>query len=374
MSSRRTFFLLSLFTLSLTAACGSDDGGSQGNLFPGGNSGSAGSEQAGGSSGSGGEGDAGAAGASGEGGSASDAGGSGGAGDGGAGGTSGNAGSGGSAGHPYDGDDVTPRHVRIIAANLSSGKKQSYTDGEGIRILHALQPDVVLIQEMNYKQNTSADIAALAEATMGAPAHFYREPSGAIPNGIISRYPIIASGTWAQPNLSDRGFAWARIDVPGPDDLWAVSVHLKADSGSASSRNTQAAALMGLLSPLVPPSDLLVVGGDLNTQSRGESCINTLSQLLDVAAPYPSDSALPGGNGNTNSTRNKPYDWVLTDGDLRQREVGVAIGEQVFSSGLVFDSRTFAPLGDLPGVLATDSGAEGMQHMAVVREFVIGAE
>ena len=51
--------------------------------------------------------------------------------------------------------------------------------------------------------------------------------SGDIPNGIISRYPIVASGSWvdtvqSQPN---RGFAWAQIALPGTNDLYVVSVH-----------------------------------------------------------------------------------------------------------------------------------------------------
>src|SRR5689334_14110649 len=52
------------------------------------------------------------------------------------------------AGVPADGGVL-----RVVASNLSSGPKQSYDPGEGIRLLKGLRPDVALIQEMNYGQN-----------------------------------------------------------------------------------------------------------------------------------------------------------------------------------------------------------------------------
>ena len=62
-----------------------------------------------------------------------------------------------------------------------------------------------------------------------------------IPNGIISRFPIIESGSWDDPVLNNREFAWAHLRLPEKRDLWVVSVHLH--SKGESSRATQAAAL-----------------------------------------------------------------------------------------------------------------------------------
>jgi len=36
---------------------------------------------------------------------------------------------------------------------------------------------------------------------------------------------IVEAGEWDDPRVGNRDFAWARIDIPGPVDLWAVSVH-----------------------------------------------------------------------------------------------------------------------------------------------------
>lgn len=129
--------------------------------------------------------------------------------------------------------------LRIVAANLTSGNGQDYDPGHGARILRGLQPDIVLIQEFNYLNNTASDFRAWVDDTFGADFSYMREPSpGQIPNGVISRYPILASGKWEDANVSNRDFAWARIDIPGDRDLWVISVHLLTTSSS--NRNAEA--------------------------------------------------------------------------------------------------------------------------------------
>lgn len=250
-----------------------------------------------------------------------------------------------------------------MAANLTSGNAQSYTPGHGLRIISALSPDVVLIQELNYGNDTPTDIAFMVQQNLGPTYSYYREV-GQIPNGIISRYPIIDAGEWTDPEVSNRDFAWARIDLPGPRDLWAVSVHLLTSTPTA--RQKEAAALIAVLDQQVPVGALVVLGGDFNTVDRLEAAIDTLRSRFTIAAPYPGDQA---GNENTNANRNKPYDWVLASPALHALEVPVVIGAASFPAGLVFDSRVYTPLSDVPPVLIDDSDAPSMQHMAVVRQF-----
>ena len=114
--------------------------------------------------------------------------------------------------------------------------------------------------------------------------------------------------------------------------------------------------------------DYLVLGGDLNTNTRTEGAINVLEQMLVTSGPFPVDQS---GNGNTNLTRTKPYDWILVNAGLSSLEVPEQIGANSFPEGLVFDSRIYEPLSDVPPVLVGDSEAEGMQHMAVIRRFLI---
>jgi hypothetical protein len=49
----------------------------------------------------------------------------------------------------------------------------------------------------------------------------------------------------------------------------------------------------------------------------------------------------------------------------------VVLPSHTFGSGLVFDSRVYTPLTDVSPVVSTDSGATGMQHMAVIKNFSI---
>ncbi|MGC4118476.1 MAG: endonuclease [Myxococcales bacterium] len=268
---------------------------------------------------------------------------------------------------PDGGGSPGTTRIRVMAANITTGTHQSYDLGEGIRIFKGLQPDVVLIQEFNYGDKTEAAIRGFVDTTFGTDFAYYREtsPENTIPNGIISRYPILASGSWDDPKAINRGLAWARLDVPGDRDLWAVSLHLR--TSSAGDRDAGATELVKNLKAVVPAGDFLVVGGDFNTGSRTEACIKTLSQVVITAAPYPADQA---GNTLTSAKRSSPLDWLLADADLAGLETPVVIGNTSFPAGLVFDSRVLPPLFDDATIKSTDSGAAGMQHMALVRDFL----
>ena len=131
----------------------------------------------------------------------------------------------------------------VMTANLTSGNFQKY-ETPGLDILKGLKPDVVAIQEFNFSNNTPADFRAMLDATFGTNFSYFRETNSgySIPNGIISRYPIVEAGSWDDSLVPDRGFAWARIALPGTNDLYVVSVHLYG-SGTATDRNTEAAAI-----------------------------------------------------------------------------------------------------------------------------------
>ncbi|HZH74724.1 MAG TPA: lamin tail domain-containing protein [Archangium sp.] len=256
--------------------------------------------------------------------------------------------------------------VRLMAANTTSGTLQSYDPGHGIRIFQGTKPDVVMIQEFNYGDNSATAIRGFVDTTFGSTFHYYREGGATIANGVISRWPILAAGEWDDPYVSNRDFAWARIDVPGPKDLWVVSVHLL--TADATTRNNEANSLVSQIKANIPTGDYLVIGGDFNTDSRSESCFSTFSQVVTTSSPYPADK---NGNGNTNASRGKPYDHVLVDADLRAYQTATVIGSSSFSAGLVVDTRVYSPLSEISPALSADSGATNMQHMAVIKDFLI---
>jgi endonuclease/exonuclease/phosphatase family metal-dependent hydrolase len=262
-----------------------------------------------------------------------------------------------------------PFRLRAVAANLTSGNQQSYDEGHGIRIMKGLKPDVVLIQEYKIGNNSNSTLQAMADSVLNVTsgkAFFQRGLSGDIPNGIISRWPIVAGGDFKDSSVTNRQFTWAKIDLPGPRDLFAVSLHLLTRSASA--RQTEAQQLIQALRTAVPEGDFLMVGGDFNTNSRTETALSTLGSRLKVSGPFPVDQR---NDGDTNSSRAKPYDWVLASPCLEANAKAASVGTSTFSAGLVFDSRVYSPLSDTPGVSSSDSASSNMQHMAVVRDFQI---
>lgn len=264
-----------------------------------------------------------------------------------------------------------PVTVRIIAANLTSGNHQTYSpdngnhsnpEGAGARILNGLKPDIVLIQEFN----TTTPVRQWVNDTFGQNFAFTREEGEGIPNGIISRFPIIESGEWDDSGQSNRDFVWAKIRLPNEKILWAISVHLSAKKSS--NREAESRELLAYFRKNIPAADHVVLGGDLNAASVADAAFLPLREIFPRPANIPADA---DGNTNTNSPRNKPYDWVLADAQLQPLAIPVVIAGKTFPNGLVFDSRVFTPLDDLKPIQKTDSAAANMQHMAVVRDFRI---
>lgn len=259
---------------------------------------------------------------------------------------------------------LTNSPVRIMAANLT-GNSQRY-EPFATRIFQGLKPDVVAIQEFNVGGNTAGEVRQFVDSAFGTDFHFFREAGAQIPNGVISRWPLRASGEWSDPQVSNRDFVWAQIDIPGPDDLYVVSVHLHS-SGGASSRKLEADALKARITSGFPPGSYVVLAGDFNFTSRTEAGMAVFTSFL-VDDPVPVDGR---GDPDTNNGRSRPYDYVLTSANWRTNHVPTRLagGGGEHARGLVFDSRVFSPLSAVPPILAADSG--NAQHMAVIKDFEV---
>lgn len=269
------------------------------------------------------------------------------------------------------GDGSLPAfRLRAMASNLTSGSGQSYDPGHGQRMLQAMGPDIAMMQEFNVGTNSDVDVGAFIAVTFdgGVDAGYawYRGIGGQIPNGVVSRWPIVDAGDWVDPLVGNRAFTWVQVDLPGPRDLWVVSLHLL--TSSASERSSEARAVVARLVANIPADAFLLVGGDFNTGTRTEQALTEFSTRLRTAGPWPVDQQ---ANGNTSSTRSKPYDWVLASPCLDGLAIPVEVGSAAFPAGLVFDTRVYTPLSDVPPAQFGDSAAASMQHMGVVRDFWI---
>ncbi len=254
--------------------------------------------------------------------------------------------------------------IKIMAANTTSGTDQAYEE-PGVRIFQALRPDIVLIQEFNYESGT---LRQLVDRAFGPEYYYSVEGGSSIPNGIVSRWPILASGEWYDSVASNRDFAWAVIDIPGEKNLQVVSVHLL--TSSSGDRNAEATALKGYIQANFDDNHFIVVGGDLNTGSRGEAAITTFETFLDADDHTPVDRL---GNDNTNEGRTKPYDWVMPNAELDQHHTTLYVGSnsRAYPQGIVFDSHIYPDLDEVYPVQYPDSHVSGMQHMAVMKAYDI---
>jgi endonuclease/exonuclease/phosphatase family metal-dependent hydrolase len=273
---------------------------------------------------------------------------------------------------------LTNATVRVMASNLTSGSNQRY-ETPGLDILKGLKPDIVAMQEFNYAStngqgiNTPAALQEMVFSTFGTNSVYFRESDAGytIPNGIISRWPMISSGSWVDVDtgVNDRGFAWARIDLPGTNDLYVVSIHLKASSGSNNPdrRNAEATNLVNLIKANFPANAWIIVAGDCNIYSTSEGAYQCLSTNFSDS-PIPTD-AESGGNANTSEPRSQRYDYVFPSQSFSNQLVATVFASHTFPKGLVFDSAVYSPLSDVPPVQSGDSHVTGMQHMGVMRTF-----
>ena len=277
------------------------------------------------------------------------------------------------AGNPESvaGDDGCEAFIRdddsvtVVSANLTSGGSAIY-QGAGERILQALTADVVAIQEFN--PTNAAGHREFVDLNFGTNFFYCVEPTGALPNGVISRWPILAWGEWDDPLLTDRDFVWATVDVPGGRPLHVVSVHLKAGSTAEekAKRIEQAQLLTNYIAQAgYHPADYVVACGDLNIQGRTETALQILATALSDAHK-PTDQS---GDTDTNQGRDKPYDVVLPGAYLDARHLPVRFGGLTFPEGLVFDTRLWSAATIPHPAQVADSATLSMQHMGVAKLF-----
>jgi len=252
--------------------------------------------------------------------------------------------------------------VTLATANLTSGGSAIY-EGPGQRILDSLTADVVAIQE--FKVTDVGGHRAFVDRTFGTNYFYCVEPTGNLPNGVISRWPIREWGEWEDPQVGDRDFVWATVDVPGGRPLHVVCVHLHS-SGGSSSRFYEATLLTNYIEQAgFHPSDYVVLCGDLNIENRSEAALQTLITLF-------SDDHKPAdqnGDMDSNQPRNKPFDVVLPVALLDAAHQSVNFGGLTFPDGLIFDTRLWSSASIPYPARVSDSAALSMQHMAVVKRF-----
>jgi endonuclease/exonuclease/phosphatase family metal-dependent hydrolase len=259
----------------------------------------------------------------------------------------------------------------VLSANLVSGtvvvNGETAYDDAGQNLLKALCPDVVAIQEWvvtnSFAQfvtdNFGADFYYVTDGTTGL---------NALPNGIISRWPIVDTNIWDDA-VGYREHLHAEIDLPGSKNLNIVSVHLDAGdtAGDIANRILGARNLTNAIEQAgFAAGDYLLIAGDLNTTNRSATELSVLTSIVSDAYK-PTDKA---GNEETNPSKARPYDYVLPDSALEVQYVGMSYNGTSFADGLIFDTREW---GDHQyPALGSDSDAQNLTHSPVVKVFSLG--
>jgi len=262
--------------------------------------------------------------------------------------------------------------VTVMTANLPCGGwPNEFYYPQSSRIFRGLKPDIAFIQEFNVPAPLSH--RDYVDEAFGENFHLY-VGSGSIPNAIVSRWSLQTWGEWPDPEVAgSRSYVWAVIDIPGEPDLQGVCVHLKSSSGPSnrSMRLREAAAVRDHVRRNFDPDGYIVVAGDLNTYpSPAEPCLNIFRSFLSTDRHKPADRL---GHYFTNATnpRRYQYDWIMPNRNLDQYHTTLYVGakDRAYPQGIVFDSRVFWDVSEVPPIEENDSYPGGVHHMAVMKAF-----
>ncbi|MDP8214781.1 MAG: hypothetical protein RAO92_00085 [Candidatus Euphemobacter frigidus] len=262
--------------------------------------------------------------------------------------------------------------IQVMTANLTSGGwPYIWYKNNSKRLFQGLEPDIVLIQEFNVASGSTRE--EYVNEVFGPGYYLYYETASS-PNGIISQWPFKSSGEWSDPEVPDRDFAWAVINIPGDIDLQVVSVHLKASAGptNRTKRLAEATLIKNYVQANFDNNQYIIVGGDLNTyHSPPEPCMGIFSSFLDYDDHTPADRNY---DSDTNEGRVERYDWIMPNHLMDELHTTTRVGslQRSYPEGIVFDSWVFPNLSEVPPILYDDSHGT-MTHMAVIKTYNINA-
>lgn len=162
--------------------------------------------------------------------------------------------------------------LRVMSWNVS--KLTTKAGIETVRIIQGLQPDVACLQEWYVDYPGDYDFDGWVSTAFGAEFVYHRASSGYQPNGIVSRWDILSSGSWPDLQRANYYHDWAVIDLPGATNLQVVSVHLH--SSDEAIRKAQIKDVIDYIETNFSNSHYLMLGGDFNTANRTSEPIPTL--------------------------------------------------------------------------------------------------
>ena len=227
-------------------------------------------------------------------------------------------------------DKPTPQHIRVMSYNVNWDSifadddplNDSLRSGNRVaqfqRILKAIQPDVVCLQEINSRRDPKQVSAILDAALPLSDGEMWRAHRGQ-DNVIVARFDLElrADETIHQQRALTRGHALALVDMPDAtyaSDLYMVCAHFKSS------------------------------GGDLNVQLRQHHADALIEWVRDIQTP----------GGKIDLAKGTP--WIIL-GDLNAYDTDPAYHVTTLVTGDIVNEDKYGPdtKPDWDGTVATDA-------------------
>lgn len=213
-----------------------------------------------------------------------------------------------------------PAPVRIVSYNIHHAEGiDGQLDVERIaRVLRALEPDVVCLQEVdrNLPRTKHLDMPALLSEQLGMAVVFesnYAFDGGEYGNAVLSRFPIEAHRNHALPGpegVEPRGCLEVALGHPeGSFTLFCTHLGLRG-----AERKAQVEHILGLL----PEGRAVVVAGDMNEVDSAEGMQAFLGRLRDSLAGNP-----PAPPSFPSQAPARRIDYILLSDTWEVREASV---------------------------------------------------
>jgi endonuclease/exonuclease/phosphatase family metal-dependent hydrolase len=189
-------------------------------------------------------------------------------------------------------------HLRVMSANVNRGRADVAAIVNAVR---ANNVDVLNLPELTKAQLPLLDDAGLSTAL---PYRVVDPGNGGDGSGILSHYPLRGL---AIANSDDLAQPSAVVDLPGPDDVEIVAVHVDSATHDANRWRTELSEL-----PSTEPARVRVLAGDFNSTLDHAA-------LREVISRGYVDAADETGNGLTPTGASWPFgppitiDHVLVD-------------------------------------------------------------
>jgi len=274
--------------------------------------------------------------------------------------------SGGKALSPLGPPEAPAGTVRVVSWNVE--RSAPMTNPEPFRrILRALKPDVLLLQE--WDQGDDAAVAAWLESAIAGPWNVVKAAGGIDAGGgvlVASRYPVEPSHIPALTSEGEKPIRFVSAIVKTSwGDLLAGSAHLKCcgtlDSREDRQRMSEARAINAAVQAVSSPSVARVFAGDLNLVGSRPP-LELLRAGIDTDG---TDLAIADarvlGDITYSTWRDSRTDFPPGRLDFMVFSDAASHAAQAF----VFDTERLSPAALEPaGLLVTDSAAS--DHLPVV--------